>query len=52
MTLWIAGAALFALIVVRIRARRRLLPLDGGTVSRSWLVQHRAGAEADHRFPS
>jgi hypothetical protein len=49
----LAGAvALLALIAVGIRSRRqRSLPVDSGTVSQTWLLQHRANSKSDHRFP-
>ena len=49
----LAGAvALFALIALGIWSwRQRSLDADSGVVSRSWLLQHRANAKADHHFP-
>jgi hypothetical protein len=53
MTPLLGGAALVILLALGVRARRqRRLLSDSGMVSRSWLVQHRASAQADHRFPS
>jgi hypothetical protein len=47
-----AAVALFALIALGIWSwRQRSLDADTGVVSRAWLLEHRANAQSDHRFP-